>query len=45
VKIQSPSIGELPLWAVEIGIELLAGRDVLEQSLASVLAKVDLASS
>jgi tetraacyldisaccharide 4'-kinase len=45
VKIQSASIGELPLWAVAIGIELLAGCDTLEQSLAGVLAQVDHAST
>jgi tetraacyldisaccharide 4'-kinase len=37
VKIDKPSIGRCPLWAVEIGAKIVAGEDALVKRLSSLL--------
>jgi len=41
VKIQVPQLGQTPLFALCIGLELLAGQDVLEDQLQRVLDKMN----
>lgn len=38
VKIERSELGAIPLWAVQIGTEFVAGRDELEAHIASVLS-------
>jgi tetraacyldisaccharide 4'-kinase len=40
VKLGVDQIGGVPLWAVEIGVELLAGQAALESCLEAVIAKI-----
>jgi tetraacyldisaccharide 4'-kinase len=37
VKIERDTIGDLPLWSVEIGVKILKGESVLEERLAALL--------
>lgn len=39
VKITVERLGELPLWALTVGLEVLAGKELLEQRLQSLLSK------
>jgi tetraacyldisaccharide 4'-kinase len=40
VKIGLSDLGGIPLWAVEIGVEILAGADLLESELKRVLDRI-----
>ncbi len=40
VKIALETLGERPLWAVEIGTQIIAGRDLLDARLARALAAI-----
>ena len=40
VKLGVDQIAGIPLWAVEIGVEMLAGQAALEECLQAILAKV-----
>jgi tetraacyldisaccharide 4'-kinase len=39
VKIDQVALGSVPLWAVTIGMEILAGADLLEDALQSIAAR------
>jgi tetraacyldisaccharide 4'-kinase len=39
VKIRQPAIGDVPLWAVTIAIQFLAGQDECEQAIGRVLMR------
>ena len=41
VKIAKDRLGEVHLWALEIGIEILSGREDLEERLQSLRARID----
>jgi len=38
VKIDAERLGDVPLWALEIGLEFLRGQDLLEQRLAAIVS-------
>jgi len=40
VKLELSHLGKSPLWAVEIGTEIHAGRELLEQSLQAIANSV-----
>jgi tetraacyldisaccharide 4'-kinase len=45
VKIQLDHLGERPLWALQIGVEIVRGGDILEQHLRRTLERVPAGSS
>ena len=42
VKIGLDQLGRLPLWAIRVEIDFLAGQDALESRLLALLARIDL---
>jgi tetraacyldisaccharide 4'-kinase len=45
VKVGATHLGSIPLWALEIGLQIVSGREDLEERLQSVLAAADLPST
>ena len=44
VKLLIPDLADVPLWAAEIGTDLVAGADLLENRLQEILARADASS-